>query len=479
MLDQNFRITGSVNIENVSLLWVYKWGNSVSLPYNIVNGKISGLEITKNYVKGSASASSTLMNTNKLLRADGFCHVDLGAKTVLIRQTKGGVDNSSFFIDRLNFTFGGKLLEFNIKNMHAELTDLMPLVGLIPAKLYGMVEGSLSFAGGLYNGSLSLRDCGWDPQTKLVSDLQTTLTIHENIFKKTDIPFKFYGNPCLLSIASADRSLSKLYINLSSENVAIDLNKNKFSSSDEPINVPLEITGIMNVKQFTYHPHTIHNVQLQYGLSGNNFTLKGFQFLFANGKISGKGAVSIPRGPSQASLSLNFNNLLVQEIIKSNEKIRNRFFGVLQGNAKVAFELSDKILETARGNVEFTIDKGKLVDTGIQNGLGMILAELKYKLRDLEFNKIYGNIDIRGTTYHIKSFIFNSNEIRLKVTGSFDRNLIASPLNIGLEFTRSFIQDLPNASVLVLGKYLRGEWYMVPFIMNGDMTESNNMKRLD
>lgn len=479
ILKNDFRITGFVVIENVSLLWVYQWGNTAALPYNYVNGKVANLIITKHFITGYTNATSTLIDTNKLFRVEGACHVDLDAKSVYISQTAGSVENSTFFLDYLNFTLGGKLVRFNVKKISASLSDLRPLLKFIPSKLFGMVEGYLSYAEGLYNGNLSLVSCGWDPETKIISDLQTTLAITDNIFNNTDIPFKLYASPCLLSIASTDRSLSKLFINVSSDAVSIDSAKNKFSSSDEPFNVPMHISGSININQLLCQPYKVSSVQLNYDLSGNSLIIQGFQFLYANGRVTGNGTIRIPQGPAQASLTLNFDNLQAQDIIYPNQKIRNRFFGIIQGNSKIDFELSDNILQTAKGNVEFTVDRGKLVDTGIQNGLGIFLSELRYKLRDLEFNKIYGNIDIKGTAYQMKSFIFNSNNIRLKITGNFDMNLNASPLNIGLEFTKAFIQDLPAPSQLVMDKYLRGDWYMIPFIMNGDMTESKNLQRLD
>jgi hypothetical protein len=479
ILKDNFMVTGSVALENASLLWVYRWGKGVSLPYNYINGKVEDLVVTKNYVKGRARATSTLLNTGKLLRMDGSCQVDLGAGKVLISQTAGSIDSSNFFIENLDFTTGGKINRFSIKNINAVLSDLMPLIKIIPSKLFGTVTGGVSYAGGAYNGTMTLADFGWDPETKIISGLNATLLVSDNMFKVTDAPFKLYSNPCLLSIASTERTLSKLFINISSETVSIDPEGNKFAASDEPLNIPVEISGNISVGKLIYPPHKASNIQFQYDLAGNSLKIKTFQFLYAGGRVNGNGVIRIPQGTAQATLALNFDNLEAQEIINSNPKIRNRFFGTIKGNSKIDFELSSKILQTARGNVEFTIHGGRLVDTGIQDGLGTFLSGLKYKLRDLEFNKIYGNIDIRGTMYHIRSFIFNSNAIRLKVTGDFDINLNANPLSIDLEFSKSFIQDLPGPSSLVINKYLRGEWYTIPFIMNGDMTDSRNIKQLD
>jgi hypothetical protein len=456
---------------------VYRWGTNVTLPYNIINGTVTNLIITKNYVKGNAKATSTLLGTPKLLHADGYCHVDIAGETVFIGTALGHIEKSSFYVENLHFTFEGNLIKFSINKIAASITDTMPLLKFMPRKLFGYAEGSLSYAGGLYNGTLAISNAGYDPVQKIISGLTTTITVSNNTFQKTAIPFNFYGNPCTLSIASTDRNLKRLYVNLASDKISMDMLNEKLSGANASVSVPIEILGTINVNQVQYGQYQMGNIQLQYLLSGSTFAIKGFQFYFADGKISGNGSISMASERAQASLLLQIDNLVVQKAISSNEKFRNRFFGIASGKSTIDFELSSNIFQTARGNAEITIDKGKLVDTGVQNGLGLLLAELKYKLRDMEFNKIYGNIDIRGTNYLINSFIFNSNNVRLKITGAFDQKLVARPLNIQLEFTKEFIQDLPGALNFTLNRYLKGEWYIIPFTMNGDMTNSQNVKR--
>jgi hypothetical protein len=476
-LKDNFEVAGRVKLENAAIPWVYRWGDNVTLPYNVVNGLVTNLVITKDFVKGDVSATSTLLNSPGIIRADGSCNVSIKDRNVLISRTKGGIEKSSFYIDGLLFTFDGKLIRFDIRNIAGYVPDITPLLKFLPPRLFGRVEGDLRYSGGLYNGTLILVNCGYDPDLKIISGLNAKIVVANNLFKSTGIPFNFYGNRCALSIASMDSSLSKLFINVGAEKITVNSDTIAFASSDAPVNLPIEITGIINVNQLTYEKQRLSEIQLQYHITGSSLAIKGFQFIFADGTVSGNGSINMGRGASRASLTLNIANLQMQNAVSFNDKIRNRIFGLVNGKSTIEFELSKKILDTARGNAEFTIDKGKLVDTGIQNGLGLLLSELKYKLRDMEFNKIYGNIDIRGTNYLINSFIFNSNNVRLKITGTFDKQLIANPLHITLEFTRDFIQDLPGVITLGLNKYLKGEWYIMPFIQTGDMMDGNNVRR--
>ncbi|MBN2160189.1 MAG: AsmA family protein, partial [Spirochaetes bacterium] len=165
-----FKINGSVDIDSTSLLWVYRWGRNLTLPYNIINGSVRNLVITKEGVKGDVNATSTLLNTRKILRADGFCHVDIPGRTVFIGRAAGGVDRSSFYVESLHFTFDGKLIGFDIKKVNASVEDVAPLLKFIPVKLFGNVKGDLSCSKGMYNGALALDGFGYDRDLKIVDD---------------------------------------------------------------------------------------------------------------------------------------------------------------------------------------------------------------------------------------------------------------------------------------------------------------------
>ena len=134
--------------------------------------------------------------------------------------------------------------------------------------------------------------------------------------------------------------------------------------------------------------------------------------------------------------------------------------------------------ETLKGNAVFNVSKGKVVNTGIQNGLIIFLAELRYKLKDLEFSRIYGNIDIDGKDLTINTFIFNSEDIRLAMNGKINSDLTASNMSVKLEFNNHFIKDIPRPAIAFYNEYLSGRWYTIPFLLNGNITDSKNIKML-
>jgi len=472
----DFKITGDVDLSSVSLLWVYTWGTRDTLPYNIVSGQVRDLSITRNAVSGNARLTSTLRNSDSVLSADGGTVVDLKNRSVLLKNLNAGIGDSKLLINSFLFSFSGDILSFRTTGIDARIKDIGPILKFIPAQLYGSVQGQLSLEDKHYNGKLLLGNAGYDHENKIVSDLNAEITINDNIFRAADIPLKFQGQPALLSVASTDPSMKKLFVNLKMEK--INLKGTSTTASKKPVSLPVDINGIISIGRVEYGSTVLSGVQLNYTAGGSVITIHRLSAGAFSGNLQGGGVIDLSAKPPLARVTVEFGNMKVQEIASMSDNFRQRLFGIASGSAQVTFHTGTEILNTMYGKVEFNINRGKLVNTGIQNGLGVFLSELKYKLRDLEFNRIYGNVDIRGREYTINSFIFNSQSIRLNIRGDMDNNLVAKPLYINLEFTGGFIQDLTPAFVFGLSKYLEGRWYTIPFIQRGDLTESGNIKLL-
>jgi hypothetical protein len=185
---------------------------------------------------------------------------------------------------------------------------------------------------------------------------------------------------------------------------------------------------------------------------------------------SGKGSIDYSRNYPYLELSSSFSDIKMQNIANLSDKFKNRFFGIAAGNAEIGIKLDkdEDITKSLKGKIEFNVVKGKLVDTGIQNGLGIWLSGLKDKLKDLEFNKIY-----------INSFLFDGSDIRLKLDGFLTKKL-EGDIKINLEFNGDFIQDLPNPALIQLSKYKKGDWYHIPFHAKGDdITSGKNIKQVN
>ena len=474
----NFQIMGDISLDKVSLLWVYKWGNNPPVPYHIVSGDVKNFRIKNNIIEGFVKASSSLINSKKIVFADGYCKVDIKKRTVFLSNVNGKIQTSTFNMKSLLFSTAGRLYNFNIHNIDAYITDIIPLLYfIIPIKLFGKIKGDLLYDNGLFNGSLNLQDFGYDSKEKIVSSINTHISIKNSIFKNENIKLRIFNNPCSVSIASVDNHLNKFFININSDRF---LYKTDISDklNNNPINIPADIIGKINIREFQYNDLKFSGIQINYSLSKNKLALNRFSSGFMNGNIQGKGSVILSEIPLRVTSHADFNNIKIQSIAALSGRFKNRLFGSADGKLDVELILSENIANEIKGKVVFSINKGKIINTGIQRGLGLFLSELRYKLKDLEFNKIYGNIDINKKNFYINSFVFNSEDIRLNMKGSMDNNLNASSVKINLEFTRHFIKDLAGPITLNINKYLKGKWYIIPFLVIGDITNSKNIKML-
>ena len=476
---KEFHITGNVELNKTSLLWVYQWRKKGPLPYHLITGTITDLKISSRDVEGFVKASSTLTNSPDVLFADGFCKVSIENKTVLIANTKGRIDNSTLWFNYLQFSFKGTRVKFDARNIDAYVTDVMPLLDFLPGKLFGKMIGDLSYHEGIYNADVKLINAGYDYRGGMVSDVNTSITIKDNIFKKSDIAATIYGHPCSVSLASTDKSLDRIFCNVETEEFTFHSKENENPYAGLNLYFPVDVTGRISIKKLKYNKYTLAPFQANYGLSKSVLSINNFNTGFMNGEVKGNAVIDTSVQPATVFTNLAFSGIKVQEVF-ADSQFKNRFYGVAEGKADIRFLLTEKVYDTIYGNAEFNMDKGKLSNTGIQNGLGIWLSELKYKLTDLEFNKIYGNLEIKGTKYIVNSFIFNSQNIRFNVKGSFTENLIASPLYINMEFSKYFIQDIARPLVAASGynKYIKGNWYYIPFQVQGDLTKSKNIKKL-
>ncbi len=477
-----FIAKGKVKLENASLLWVYKFADKdPELPFDIINGQITDLEITENYIKGEALATSTLKKTKSILSANGLCTVDIHKFTVLLKDIKGRINSSSVNVDdMLISTEEGEIKRFGFSNISFQLNDLKSLLDDLPAGLYGSAKGSLSFDGNSYSGKIEGSGIGFKTSTEVFSNLSTTVEINKNIIRKENIPVKIFGSNSTVSVATTDNKFKNFYISINSEKINIsDISFDDKFKTGGKTNIPINITGKINVSELIYDDLIFTNTKANISASGSTIKINNAATSILSGSIYGTGTIDFSDSDPAVQTSLSFKNIKLHDIKFKNENLAKRLFGFAEGTANINLLLKSNAVETIKGNTTFTITKGKVVDTGVQDGLIVFLSELRYKLKNLEFNKIYGNININGSNFNINSFIFNSEDIRLTMSGKINKELSAENMNMKLEFNNHFIKDLPRPAMTVFNKYLSGKWYVIPFSLNGNITESKNMKMLD
>jgi len=478
----DFSLKGDVTLQKCSLLWVYKWSNgNTKMPYRTFSGTIRKLSVSSSMVEGFVSGTSLLTDSKKL-KVDGFARVNIKRETVFISNLDGSINSSTFKLNEFLFNLDG-----DVKKIHATDADLMmaDLFSVIPGIYYpitGSLKGDIQYSPDNINANIRVSGIGYKGKQDIVSGLKTDIVIKDNSFKKQQVPLKILGQPCTVSVATMDDKFKRFVLNVHAERFSLDKidTGDNGSSGKMKIDLPVELSGKITCNTLDMEKLSFANTQLNYHFKGSRLSVYSFQSNFAEGKIKGRGNISFAGNQPFFDVNARFNNIKVQDLAVIDPRFEKRFYGIADGNVNLefAYDTSIPFLNALKGKLEFTIDKGKLVNTGIQNGLGIWLSELKYKLKDLEFSKIYGNFNIQGPNYYINSFIFNAQDIRLKLDGYFNK-VADSNIKIDLEFTPDFIKDLPNPALLQLNKYKQGRWYVIPFEAKGkDITEGKNIKRL-
>lgn len=474
------KITGKVKLENFNLNWVYKFPKkTLKLPFETVNGVVDNFELSLPVIKGHAKVTSTLSSSKSIINADGSCVVNIADNSVIIKDAKNKLNNSTSVLDDLFInTKAGEVKRFSVSNLNYTISDLKQLESGIPSGLSGNLKGHLSFNGSKFNGKIHISDCSYKDRTEVLSGLNTEIELVNNVFKKESIPVKLFGSNFNISIAATDSNFKSIYVfikgdKLDANNISLSSGK---SSSD--FSFPINISGKIQLGELIYDKFVFKNNHADFAASKKLIKLNRVDTSVLSGNLNGSGSIDLSGDYPTAHINARFNGMKITDLKFKDDNLNNRLFGFADGTVNLGFGFRENMTETLKGNATFSVTKGKVVNTGIQNGLIIFLAELRYKLKDLEFSKIYGNIDVDGKDLTINSFIFNSEDIRLAINGKINSDLTASNMSVKLEFNNHFIKDIPRPAIAFYNEYLSGRWYTIPFLLNGNIADSKNIKML-
>lgn len=478
--DKKLHITGIIKLEDCSLNWVYGFPlKPLNLPFDTVNGLVDNFELSLPEIKGHAKVTSSVKRSKSLIHAEGSCVINIEDETVIISDGKSRLNNSSAVLNDLFIsTKAGEVRRFNVSNLNYSISDLRILENNIPAGFSGNIKGSLSFNSSKYNGKIQITNCSYKDRTEVFSGLNTEIELVNNVFKKESIPVMIFGSSFNVSVAATDSNFKNIYVFIKGDK--LDVNRINLSGgkSSSDFFFPVNISGKIQLGELVYDNFIFRNNHADFAASEKTIKLNRVDTSVFSGTLNGSGRIDLSGEYPSAHISAKFSSMKIHDVKFSNENLNNRLFGFADGSVNLDFGLKEKMTETIKGNTIFSVSKGKVVNTGIQNGLIIFLAELRYKLKDLEFNKIYGNIDVNGRDFTINTFIFNSEDIRLSMNGKINSDLDAKNMSMKLEFNNHFIKDIPRPAIAVFNEYINGKWYIIPFSLNGSITESKNIKML-
>ncbi|HOF32510.1 MAG TPA: AsmA family protein [Spirochaetota bacterium] len=474
-------ISGNLNIQKLRLDWLYKIKDITGLPFVEANGKLSAFVLKDGTIEGKAEAKSQ-MSKGGFLEAEGRLKINFSEKNITVDNGEAVLNQSKAKVSYLNIITNGPQINFTAPSADLTLPDLFPYLDFIPSGIDGHYKGSVSYRAHKLSIEGELSNGSFLKTKNLITGVNSKISVKNNIFSHENIPFTFRNKPATISIASLDESLENIAANINISDAETDdfallgesLGQNNSTQSKTTVK------GTLSLGQMKFKKGVAEKVTLKFSKSGNTLSVPSASFSLFDALFAGEFYISDLSGKGNGNFKMRFSNLKIQKLSELDENFSDRAFGIAEGKAEGNFSLSAKnISDELNYHSEFSITNGKITNTGLQNNLGFLLDPLKHKLRDIEFNRIYGSFDAYGPRYIIRQIAFTSRDIKLSVAGDVNKDKSGN-INIKLEFNNDFIADIPNIAYINLSKYKTGKWYLIPIRAKGsDITKKDNYNIVD
>jgi uncharacterized protein involved in outer membrane biogenesis len=400
-----------------------------------------------------------------------------------VYETSASIEESRARLHNLTIIPGRGVTKLVVEDMNVLLDHIKGLVPFLTGSMKGVMAGELSYDNKALSARVAIKNGSFGEKGSVISGLNETFVVNSGVMKKENISVNIMGYPAKVSIATTDRKFRKFALNIETPKLKVDTEETKATSDPAGYllkDSEIEVSGRISIGEASFGQTNIHDTQVYYRLQQGRILINRFTSKIHSGQIMGAGRISPEKKGINLDIDVAFDRLKVQSLTAQSEKFKDRFFGMASGRLSLGFTVSDRkdFMKSLQGRGDVRIQNGKIANTGIQNGLGTWLAELRHKLKDIEFSDIHGNFQVDGGRYQINSLSFKAPDIRLDVSGNVQHDL-QGDLKIDLQFNRNFIIDLPNPAFLQLAKYKKGGWYSIPFEVRGkDITDSKNMRRL-
>ncbi|MDA3901618.1 MAG: AsmA family protein [Spirochaetes bacterium] len=457
----NFRITGKATLQSFQLDWVYHFGDPDPpvLPYGVTSGTINNLVITPEYTEGDIDKLTSMLKTGDLLSVTGgHCRVYHSPKVLELTGNTGEIGSGTFFAKELIVEITKENARFDIEATNTAFEKIVPMIPpLEDHPLYGKITGNLRYDGKLFNGTIQLTNGGYRP---ILSNVNGTFTVTNNKFRHENISVMVMDQPALVSAASTSTQFDTFAINVKTERFTI--NTDSDSTPELPFVQSITVNGVIEADEILVDEAILSKVSFGYSLKNGSIQFQRFRSNYYNGILTGEAELQKRGNAVDTDLNIQFSNIQLQNLHSYAERIKNRFFGIASGRLSIAMTSNNNTTSIKDGTLIIKVNNGKLINTGIQDSLGIILKPLRYKLKDIEFKEMFANISIDHQGYTFNTFMFNSPDVRASVNGIINHKNIAN-LNITLLFNTNFLQDVPNFAYPQFSKYKKGSWYIIPF----------------
>ena len=176
-----------------------------------------------------------------------------------------------------------------------------------------------------------------------------------------------------MSVSTSGNNFQKIILNIYAKDFKYLIKREKSSGKAfSRLRLKSEIMGNIECENFDLNKYNFSNVMINYSFVEGKLNLNQTVANFMGGAVKGNGFIDVSGEHPYIDLLFNFDGIKVQNIANLKDEYSGRVFGVAKGSANIEFGMDKdaSLFDSLKGKIEFNIDKGKLVNTGIQKGLG-------------------------------------------------------------------------------------------------------------
>ncbi|MCF8111758.1 MAG: AsmA family protein, partial [Desulfobacteraceae bacterium] len=236
-----------------------------------------------------------------------------------------------------------------------------------------------------------------------------------------------------------------------------------------PLDLPLHVTGRLDVDEARYKGMPVKDLKMRYTLIDNILTVETFSARAAEGKINMDARVDLGKKGPEYKSDITMQSIKTDQLITA---LYNKASGIISGTADMDGQFSGRgfrksdIQKNLNGGSTMQISDGKLSGGDITAGLAQLLGISETRL--LEFETFKGNLRIDSGKMRIDSN-YDSSDVKMKPSGTLglDGSL---DIDLNLRLAPDVSSSLSKDSTL--GRLLGDKegWTRVPVSLKGSLS---------
>jgi len=232
-----------------------------------------------------------------------------------------------------------------------------------------------------------------------------------------------------------------------------------------PVNLPVKVTGAVQIGKVLYQGLTIDDFALRYRLADNVLTVESLTGKVAGGMFSNTARVDLGQKGFAYGAKLKVAGVQAEPVVAAfAPKAAGTVFGALSLNADLNGKgtLPEALKKNLSGQGDFAIYDGRLTGAGFIEGLASYLKS--EQLRVLRFNKFAGSFRVQNGKIMLDSDVAGK-DVRVKPKGTVGLDQLLD-LSIEMRLSPDLTKQVAGGEV---GRYMSDDqgWGLVPLKVTG------------